>query len=149
MPCRTHQTPLGVPIAPGALPRVAGVAEASYRPLAERYGTLASDVLALARDRPGLAEPVVAGLPDLLAEVAYAARHEQVRGIGDVLLRRTRLGVLAAREVTARGPEAPLERVADVLAGELGWDAPRREREIVRFAAESLAEGIVPEAVLA
>ena len=36
------------------------------------------------------------GLPDLLAEVTLAARREQARSIGDVLLRRTRLALLAA-----------------------------------------------------
>ena len=42
------------------------------------------------------------GRPDLLAEVVYAARREQARTVGDVLLRRTRLALTAAREVTRR-----------------------------------------------
>ena len=52
-----------------------------------------------------------------------AARHEQARSLGDVLLRRTRLGLLAAREVLAR-PARPRRCAASasVLARELGWD---------------------------
>ena len=94
-----------------------------------------------------LAQPIVPGLPDLLAEVALAARREQARSIGDVLLRRTRLGLLAARELGGVGN--PIKRVAGVLARELGWDDARTEREIERFAAEADAEGNRPAASLA
>jgi len=137
-PCHTHEIPLGQAIAAEDLPRVEGVPAESYEALAGRYGYAAHDVLALAAERGELAQPIVAGLPDLLAEVALAARREQARSIGDVLLRRTRLGLLAAHEL-------PVERVAGVLARELDWDAGRTAREIERFAAEASAEGIGSE----
>ena len=136
-PCRTHEIPLGQAIAVEELPRVEGVPEASYQALASRYGHAAHEVLAVAAERGELAQPIVPRLPDLLAEVALAARREQARSIGDVLLRRTRLGLLAAREL-------PVERVADVLARELGWSSGRRREEIERFAQEAHAEGIRP-----
>ena len=135
-PCRTHEIPLGQAIAAAELPRVEGVPVESYPALAARYGDAAHQVLALAAERGELAQPIVAGLPDLLAEVVLAARHEQARSIGDVFLRRTRLGLLAAREL-------PVERVADVLARELGWDGERVGLEIGRFAQEARAEGIL------
>jgi glycerol-3-phosphate dehydrogenase len=65
----------------------------------------------------GHVERIVDGRPDLMSEVAYAARREQARTIGDVLLRRTRLGLTAARRLL--GGDA-VERVADVLGAELG-----------------------------
>jgi glycerol-3-phosphate dehydrogenase len=102
-------------------------------------------VLALATERGELAQPVVAGIPDVLAEVALAARHEQARSIGDVLLRRTRLGLLAARELIASSPASepgPVQRVGDVLARELGWDEARLAQELESFAEEARAEGI-------
>ncbi len=139
-PCRTHEIPLGQRIAVEDLPRVEGVPEESYAALAGRYGYAAREVLALAAQRGELAQPIVPGLPDLLAEVALAARREQARSIGDVLLRRTRLGLLAAREL-------PVRRVADVMARELGWGAERTGEEIVRFADEADAEGIRADAV--
>jgi glycerol-3-phosphate dehydrogenase len=143
-PCHTHEIPLGQAIAVEQLPRVEGVPEKSYAALASRYGYAAREVLALAGERGELAQPIVPELPDLLAEVALAARREQARSIGDVLLRRTRLGLLAARELTAGAGEGPgpVSRVADVLAGELGWDAARTSEEIARFHLEARAEGL-------
>ena len=138
-PCRTHEIPLGQAIAVEELPRVEGVAAEAYQALASRYGHAARDVLALAREREELAQPIVTGLPDLLAEAALAARREQARSIGDVLLRRTRLGLLAAREL----PGAPVRRVGEVLAGELGWSAERLEHELASFADEADAEGLI------
>ena len=139
-PCRTHEIPLGQAIAADELPRVEGVPAESYAALASRYGEAAQQVLALAAEsnpaHPELAQPIVPGLPDLLAEVVLAARNEQARSIGDVLLRRTRLGLLAAREL-------PVERVAGVLARELGWSEERTKLEIVRFAEEARAEGML------
>jgi glycerol-3-phosphate dehydrogenase len=149
-PCRTHEIPLGQAIAVQELPRVEGVPEESYAALASRYGHAAHDVLALAGARGELAQPIVDGLPDLLAEVALAGRREQALSIGDVLMRRTRLGLLAARELsdpTAAGSgsatDGPVARVADVLAGELGWDVARKHAEVEAFAREASAEGIV------
>jgi glycerol-3-phosphate dehydrogenase len=142
-PCHTHEIPLGQPIAAEELPRVDGVTEASYQALAGRYGHGANTVLALAAERPELARPIVAGLPDLLAEAAVAARHEQARSIGDVLARRTRLTLLAARELSG-AHAAPVRSVGEVLARELDWSERRLGAELERFTAESLAEGMAP-----
>ncbi len=137
-PCRTQEIPLGQGVSVEELPRVEGVPEESYSALAGRYGHAAYDVLALAAERGELAQPVISGLPDLLAEVALAARHEQARSIGDVLLRRTRLGLLAAGELSGD----PVRRVAQVLARELKWDPARTAQEVERFAEEARAEGL-------
>src|SRR4029077_9392298 len=117
-PCRTQEIPLGAPVALDELPTVEGVPAESYPALAARYGQTAHDVLALASERGELAQPIVTGLPDLLAEVALAAPRQQARSIGDVLLRRTRLGVLAARDLfdgdgerSGNGAAAPVRRV--------------------------------------
>ena len=144
-PCRTHEIPLGQAIDASELPRVEGVAEAAYEALAGRYGHGAHDVLQIAAERGELAQPIVGRCPDLLAEVALAARREQARSIGDVLLRRTRLGLLAAHELTgeaASGGRSPVHMVGDVLARELGWDEARLELEVERFALEAAEEGI-------
>ena len=139
--CRTDEIPLGESIDPAALPRVEGVPEDSYAALARRYGHAARAVLELAGGRGELAQPILAGEPDLLAEAAHAARDEQARTVGDVLLRRTRLGLLAARQLCSDGSEAP-ERVARAMAGELGWDERRIRREVEQFRLEAAAEGI-------
>jgi glycerol-3-phosphate dehydrogenase len=153
-PCRTHEIPLGQAIDADELPRVEGVGLIGpdpYQPLASRYGYAAREVLALAAERGDLAQPIVPGLPDLLAEAVLAARHEQARSIGDVLLRRTRLGLLAARQLTAEAHaspsgaqrhDGPVQRVGAVLARELDWSAERLSAELASFAEEALAEGI-------
>jgi glycerol-3-phosphate dehydrogenase len=143
-PCRTHEIPLGQAVDVDELVRVQGVPPESYVALAGRYGHAAHEVLALAAERGQLAQPIVEGLPDLLAEAVQAARREQARSVGDVLLRRTRLGLLAARQLTAPGeqPAAPARRVALALADELGWDPQRTERELRGFEREAEAEGI-------
>ncbi|HKG16286.1 MAG TPA: glycerol-3-phosphate dehydrogenase/oxidase [Solirubrobacteraceae bacterium] len=147
-PCRTAEIPLGMAIEADELPRVEGVPEDSYRALAARYGHAAHDVLAVAAERGELAQPIVEGLPDLLAEAVFAARREQVRGVADVLLRRTRLGLLAAAQVTLPGANAPA-RVAAAVGPELGWDDDRTAREERLFHVTAEAEGILPAASVA
>ena len=141
-PCRTHQIPLGAPVKAEQLPRVAGVPEGAYDMLAARYGHAAVDVLGVAAEAPALAQPLVPGMPDLLAEATFSVRHEQARTVGDVLLRRTRLGLLAARELCGEAATAP-RRVAEAMGAELGWDASRVTREVEDFAREARAEGLV------
>ncbi|MGH2889078.1 MAG: FAD-dependent oxidoreductase [Solirubrobacteraceae bacterium] len=140
--CRTHRIPLGKPVDADLLPRVEGVAEGAYGALAGRYGAAAADVLERAAERPELAAPIVLGLPDLLAEAVHAAAVEQALTVSDVLLRRTRLGLLAARELCAAGARGP-RRVAEAMAGTLGWDAARVETEAARFRDEAAIEGLV------
>jgi glycerol-3-phosphate dehydrogenase len=140
-PCRTHEIPLGAPVEAGRLPRVQGVREDAYAALASRYGHAAEIVLEAASERAELAQPIVSGCPDLLAEASFAACREQARSVGDVLLRRTRLGLLAANDLCAQTSDAPL-RVAHAMSAELGWDERRVAAEVDRFREEARAEGI-------
>jgi glycerol-3-phosphate dehydrogenase len=142
-PCRTHEIPLGQAVSADELERVEGVPQESYAMLADRYGYAAHDVLRVAAERGEFAQPVVEGQPDLLAEAAFSARREQAAAVADVLLRRTRLGLLAGRELCEPGGEAPL-RVARALGDELGWDKARVSQEVERFRAEAEAEGLAP-----
>jgi glycerol-3-phosphate dehydrogenase len=141
-PCRTGEIPLGMPVDANELARVEGVEEDAYAQLAGRYGFAAHDVLATAAERGELAQPILPGMPDLLAEAAFSARREQARSVSDVLLRRTRLGLTAARRLCAPGEQAP-ERVARALGAELGWDDSRSAGEADRFRADAVAEGLV------
>ncbi len=141
-PCRTHEIPLGAPVDPTELPRVPGVGEESYPQLAARYGHAAERVLETAAGRVELAQPIVAGFPDLVAEAPFAARWEQARSVADVLLRRTRLGLLCARELCRPDSDAPL-RVAQAMGAQLGWSDDRVTLEVQRFVDEAAAEGIV------
>lgn len=63
------------------------------RHLVHRYGTAAAQVAGYLRRDARLAEPVVAGEPDLRAELAYQRDEEMAIQPDDFLLRRTRLGL--------------------------------------------------------
>ncbi|GAA4584187.1 glycerol-3-phosphate dehydrogenase/oxidase [Planotetraspora phitsanulokensis] len=82
--------------------------------LAERYGTEAAAVQALAREDRSMAEPVALGVTR--AELVWAVRHEGALDPGDLLDRRTRIGLVAAdRQAALPAAEAAL---AD------SWDPP-------------------------
>ncbi|HVQ60272.1 MAG TPA: glycerol-3-phosphate dehydrogenase/oxidase [Solirubrobacterales bacterium] len=138
-PCHTAEIPLGMEARPGDLLAPDGVGEEALSQLAFRYGHAARNVLNLVHDDPKLGQPIVPGRPDLLAEVRVAARHEQARSVADVLLRRTRLGILAAPRL--RGADA-VRPVAEQLGEELGWS--RRE---VKAAAEAWPDAMAAEGV--
>jgi len=140
-PCRTAEIPLGMEARPADLDAPDEVGEEALSQLAFRYGHAARRVLDLARERPELAAPIVPGRPDLLAEATLAARHEQARGLADVLLRRTRLGILAAPAL--RDPEA-LRPVAAAMGAELGWTEAQVGAEIAAWEAVAAAEGVDP-----
>ncbi|HET9152831.1 MAG TPA: glycerol-3-phosphate dehydrogenase/oxidase [Solirubrobacterales bacterium] len=142
-PCHTDEIPLGMPARPGDLEAPGGVGDEATEQLAFRYGHAARKVLALARENPKLARPIVPGRPDLLAEVVLAARAEQARSVADVLLRRTRLGILAAPELRSAKAVRP---VADVLGAELGWSRRRRSREAEAWLEVAAREGVDPAA---
>jgi len=140
-PCRTAEIPLGMEARPADLQAPDQVGEGALSQLAFRYGHAARKVLALATERPELAAPIVPGRPDLLAEVAIAARHEQARSVADVLLRRTRLGLLAAPQL--RDAEA-VRPVAELLGEELGWSPGEVEAAAEAWPEAAVAEGIDP-----
>ena len=142
-PCHTHEIPLGMEARPDDLEAPEGVGEEATEQLAFRYGHAARKVLEIARAEPKLARPIAPGRPDLLAEVVLAARHEQARSVADVLLRRTRLGILAAPELRTAKAVRP---VADALGAELGWSRRQRSREAEAWLEAAAKEGTDPAA---
>jgi len=142
-PCHTAEIPLGMEARPEDLEGPEGVGEDSISQLAFRYGHAARAVLDLAWKQPKLAAPIVPGRPDLLAEVVVAARLEQARSVADVLLRRTRLGLLAAPQL--RGADA-VRPVAEAMGAELGWSRRRVKQEAAAWPAAAAEAGADPAA---
>jgi glycerol-3-phosphate dehydrogenase len=140
-PCHTAEIPLGMEARPDDLEAPAGVGEDALEQLAFRYGHAARNVLALAREDAKLAEPIVPGRPDLLAEATVAARHEQARTVADVLLRRTRLGLLAAPQLR---DAASARAVAAAMGAELGWSRREVKRAAEAWSAAAAEAGIDP-----
>jgi glycerol-3-phosphate dehydrogenase len=96
--------------------------------LVGRYGTEATDVLALADGQRDLLDPVIAGLPYTGAELRYAAREEMAQTLDDVLSRRTRAIIQQARPTMASALAA-----ANLIAADMGWDDEEASEQANRF----------------
>lgn len=101
------------------------------RHLVETYGGDARWILGYIEENPALGEPIVPGLPYLLAEALYAVGHEMALTLGDVLIRRTHV-IYDARD----GGLGRARAVAEVIAPRLGWDAAEIERQLADYAAQ-------------
>jgi glycerol-3-phosphate dehydrogenase len=143
--CRTDDIPLGMPAREEDLKTPLDLSEEACEQLKFRYGHATRRVLDLAEERPELAEPIVEGRPDLMAEVVLACRSEQARTVADVLLRRTRLGILAAPQLDSAAAVKP---VATVMGKELGWKKARVAAEAEAWVEAVRAEGLDPAASL-
>ena len=99
--------------------------EPTRRRLLGRYGAQAPRLVAAAQ--PGELEPIP-GTHTLWAELRWAARSEQVCHLDDLLLRRTRLGLLLPQGGAAIFPA--LQRICQQ---ELGWTAERWQSEQTRY----------------
>lgn len=130
---RTGEATTATVALPGA--RSAGTAagslpDATRAYLATIYGARAEGVIALAADDPSLAEPLCPHHHGIAAEVVHAVCHEWARTIGDVLLRRTMLGVAACQGLDC------VDAIAARIGALLDWDADRQRAEIGRYQAE-------------
>jgi glycerol-3-phosphate dehydrogenase len=108
--------------------RAFGVHKVRIEHLLNRYGVMTDEILDLIQARPELQEPLPGADDYIAAEVVYAATHEGALHLEDVLARRTRISIEAwDRGVSA----APV--VASLMAGVLGWDTAREEREVALY----------------
>jgi glycerol-3-phosphate dehydrogenase len=89
--------------------------------LAGRHGNETSKLLAVAK--PGELEPIKQ-LPNLWAELRWAAREEGVEHLDDLLLRRVRLGLLLPQ-----GGRDLLGDIRNIVQPELGWSDERWQQE--------------------
>jgi glycerol-3-phosphate dehydrogenase len=117
-----------------------GVHVARIEHLLNRYGSMATEVLALIKDNPALAEPLPGADDYLQAEAVYAATHEGARHVHDVLTRRTRISI----ESWDRGVSA-VPVVAKLMGEILGWSDAQRESEIKHYLARVEAERLSQE----
>lgn len=92
------------------------------RRIVGRYGPMADEVLSCAREGE-LSR--VQGTHTLWVEIRWAARHEDVVHLEDLLMRRTRLGI-----TLPGGGEACLERIGTICQEELGWETTQWDQEV-------------------
>jgi glycerol-3-phosphate dehydrogenase len=109
----------------GALP------EGTARLLADTYGMCSLEIARLVRAQPELAAPIIAGRPEVYAQVVWAVTEELAATVSDVMIRRTQLYY---RDFD-QGLGA-VEDVADRMADLLGWGDEARETSIADYRAE-------------
>lgn len=103
-----------------------------------RYGAQAGALVAAAQE--GELEPIP-GTETLWAQLRWAARHESVQHLEDLMLRRSRLGIQLAH-----GGASVLERVRAICQPELGWDDQRWAAEQAAYLALCRANYSLPKA---
>ena len=93
-------------------------------------GSRAREIAALAAEDPSLAAPLCPHHHGLAAEVTHAVRSEWAMTIGDVLLRRTAIGLAQCQGLDC------LDAVAVSMGRLLGWHDERRKSEVADYCRE-------------
>lgn len=93
-------------------------------------GWYGADAQALVSHAPEVEREPVPGSDVLWAELRWAARNEAVQHLDDLLLRRTRLGLLLPN-----GGLAQAGRIGEICCRELGWNETRWAEELSRYQA--------------
>ena len=123
--------------------RVLGLSSDTAGGLVRRYGDRALDVLDVAHTED-LTQPLVEGLEPIAAEVVYTARTEMTTHLNDLLMRRTRLGLIDRQ--AGVGPGAIGARM---LGREFGWSRRETRRQVDAHRSEVERERGLPLAPFA
>lgn len=115
--------------------RTYGWSRAMVDHLLHRYGSLLTEIVDSVEADPSLGRPLEGAPAYLRAEVAYAATHEGVLHLEDVMVHRTRL----VYEQADRGLAA-VDEITAIVGDRLGWSAERRAEEIASYRARCEAE---------
>lgn len=112
-----------------------GWTRATFDHLIHRYGSGISEILDAIEGREDLARPLEHAPAYLRAEIHFAATHEQVIHLEDVMMHRTRLVYEVANSGLSAAPE-----IAAIIAEVQGWDDDRVAREIDSYRARVEAD---------
>jgi glycerol-3-phosphate dehydrogenase len=105
-----------------------GLSPETWRRLYGRYGSAADTIVKTAKAED---LTIIAGTHTLWAELPYVAQNEQIRHLGDLLLRRVRIGLL-----TPQGGKTYLKRIQRLCKKALPWDRRRWREEISIYLAQ-------------
>ncbi|MCD6281877.1 MAG: glycerol-3-phosphate dehydrogenase/oxidase [Deltaproteobacteria bacterium] len=103
-----------------------GLSEETVENLCRNYGSRYREVVDIAFEKKSYRGLISEGFPDIMAEVIYAVRSEMALSLSDVVFRRTGIGTLG------NPGDKALEKIANAMAKELGWDNARKDKEIER-----------------
>ncbi|NEP62546.1 MAG: glycerol-3-phosphate dehydrogenase/oxidase, partial [Symploca sp. SIO2G7] len=91
------------------------------------YGTRTSQVLTIINEFPELGEPILAGQPDVKAQIVYSVRSELARTYVDICRRRTALSMRGNYGFDA------LPVLAEVLKRYCGWSEERCDHNLLDY----------------
>lgn len=120
---RKGQAVLAEKAVPVSLPPIFTAKQATV--LAGRYGVDLPAMLASARAEE---RAVIPGTETFWFELPWCAAQEDVHHLDDLLLRRTRIGLLMEQ-----GGLREIGRIRDLVRPVLGWSAERWDREVERY----------------
>jgi glycerol-3-phosphate dehydrogenase len=101
-----------------------GIGSEPLRHLVQTYGTEYRKVLDYCEREPSWSFPVTRNSPVIRAQVLHGVRAEMAQKLGDVIFRRTDLGV------AGHPGDDGLDACARIMAAELGWDGQRVSQEV-------------------
>ncbi|MBA4369424.1 MAG: FAD-dependent oxidoreductase [Desulfobacterium sp.] len=90
------------------------ISKETWRRLYGRYGLSAADVV---KDSDSRDLEKIPGTNTIWAEIRFAAKHEKIRHLSDLLLRRVRIGIL-----TPEGGKEYMDRIEKLCQPILSWD---------------------------
>ncbi len=104
-------------------PEDCSISHSMRRRLCGRYGSAGANEIVTTADSQDLR--LIPGTLTLWAELPFAAKHEHIRHLRDLLLRRVRIGLL-----TPQGGKEHIGRIRKLCEPVLAWDETRWEQEI-------------------
>jgi glycerol-3-phosphate dehydrogenase len=113
-------------VVPQSPPDDAGLSLQLWRRLYGRYGKAAESIVQNAAPED---LTIIPGTHTLWAELPHVAKHEKIRHLDDLLLRRVRIGLL-----TPEGGKSYLKRIQKMCKDVLPWDRQRWKAEISMYA---------------
>jgi len=99
--------------------------------LAETYGMRGIDIAEIVAKDPDLASPLVAGRPEIKAQVVWGVEKELACTISDIMIRRTQLYYRDADQGLGA-----VEMIAEMMAVRLDWSATHKKRSMQDYREE-------------
>ena len=103
------------------------LSDSQVRHLVSLYGNKAQEIFQWLKNHPDLNDAICPHQPDIKAQLLYSIDREMAVSVGDVLLRRTLIGLTGCRGLDC------VQTVASTLARHLGWSDARVQAEIANY----------------
>ncbi len=108
-----------------------GLSKEVGRHLVDTYGMRALELAKLCKAEPFLAEPIVPGRVEIMAQVDFGVREELAASVSDIMIRRTQIFFRDFQQGLGS-----VEKVATRMAELIGWSDEERQKSIDAYKVE-------------